>query len=140
MKFWDSSAVVPLCLPEPTTARLRRIAEDDGALVAWWATPVECWSAFARLRRDGLLSRAGEERARRLVSLLAGAWTEIEPSRDVREGAGRALLLHPLRAADSLQLAAALGWARGRPEGHHFVCVDDRLREAATSEGFLVLP
>jgi hypothetical protein len=59
---------------------------------------------------------------------------------EVRENAARALLLHPLRAADSLQLAAALLWTRGRPAGHDLVCLDERLREAATSEGFAVLP
>jgi hypothetical protein len=59
---------------------------------------------------------------------------------EVRENAARALLLHPLRAAGSLQLAAALLWTRGRPAGHDLVCLDERLREAATSEGFAVLP
>jgi hypothetical protein len=45
-----------------------------------------------------------------------------------------------LRAADSLQLAAALLWTRGRPAGHDLVCLDERLREVAVSEGFAVLP
>lgn len=57
-----------------------------------------------------------------------------------REQAGRALLLHPLRAADALQLAAALVWSRGQVAGHHFVCLDQRFREAARREGFTVLP
>jgi len=140
MKFWDASAIVPLCLREPATPRLRRIAEDDGALVAWWGTPVECYSAFARLRRDGILSPSNEERARGVLSRLTEEWTEIEPSREVRESAGRVLLLHPLRAADSLQLAAALLWARSRAAGHDFVCLDERLREAASREGFVVFP
>ena len=140
MKFWDASAIVPLCVREPTSPSLRRIAEGDGALVVWWGTPVECYSAFARLRRDGLLSRAGEDQARRLLVRLADSWNEVEPSREMRENAGRVLLLHPLRAADSLQLAAAQLWTRGRPAGHEFVCLDERLREAATSEGFAVLP
>ena len=140
MKFWDASAIVPLCLREPTSPSVRRIAEQDGALVVWWGTPVECCSAFARLRRDGLLSRAGEDQARRLLGRLADGWTEVEPSREVRENAGRVLLLHPLRAADSLQLAAALLWTRGRPAGRDLVCLDERLREAATREGFTVLP
>lgn len=52
----------------------------------------------------------------------------------------RVLLLHPLRAADSLQLAAAFVWANGHPAGHHFVCLDERLRQAAIQEGFIVLP
>lgn len=140
MKFWDASAIVPLCLREPTSPRVRRVAERDGALVVWWGTPIECYSAFARLRRDGLLSRAGEDQARHVLRQLTGEWTEVEPSREVRENAGRVLLLHPLRAADSLQLAAALLWTQRQPAGHDMVCLDERLREAATREGFTVLP
>lgn len=140
MRFWDASAVVPLCLREPASARLRRLAREDPAMLVWWGTPVECWSAFARLRRDGVLSAAGEAQARRLLAELAVAWSEVEASQEVREAAGRALLLHPLRAADALQLGAALLWAAGRPSGHAFVCLDERLREAAAREGFAVQP
>lgn len=140
MKFWDASAILPLCLKEPQTAHLKKIAEKDEEIIAWWATPVECQSAFARLRREKILTVSGENQARQILSILAGVWTEIEPSGEVREKAGRALLLHPLRAADSLQLAAALVWTGGRTGGHHFVCLDVRLREAARREGFSVLP
>lgn len=140
MKFWDASAIIPLCLQEPRTSLLRRVAEEDSTMVAWWAAPVECYSAFARLRRDGILTRANEDQARHVLASLVAAWIEIEPSREVRQNAGRALLLHPLRAADSLQLAAALVWVRGHADGHHFICLDHRLREAAHREGFLVLP
>ena len=140
MKFWDASALIPLCLNELQTASLRKLAEEDEAIVAWWATPVECYSAFARLRREDLLTTMEEEQARAVLTALTAEWTEIEPSRVVREQAGRALLLHPLRAADALQLAAALVWSRGQTAGHHFVCLDQRLREAARREGFSVLP
>lgn len=140
MMFWDASAVIPLCVKEPKTPLVKRIAEKDGSLVAWWATPIECYSAFARLRREDILTTEGEGRARRIVSSLAAEWSEIQPGSRLREGAARALLLHPLRAADSLQLASALLWANDRPSGHHFVCLDTRLREAARREGFTVLP
>lgn len=140
MRFWDASALIPLCLDEPRTGRLRKVAREDPAIVAWWGTPVECYSAFARLRRDGILTRAEEDQARQVLTRLATAWTEIQPARDVREGAARVLLLHPLRAGDALQLAAALLWARGRDTPGHFVCLDQRLRDAAQREGLLVIP
>lgn len=140
MRFWDASALIPLCLNEPRTARLRKVTEENPAIVAWWGTPVECYSAFARLRRDGILTRADEDQAGHVLTRLAAAWTEIQPGRDIREGAARVLLLHPLRAGDSLQLAAALLWARGRGTPGHFVCLDQRLRDAAQREGFLVIP
>jgi predicted nucleic acid-binding protein len=140
VKFWDASAIVPLCLTQPGTLSLRRIARGDGSLIAWWGTPVECYSAFARLRRDEVLSPNGEGYARAVLNRLTEEWTEIEPSREVRANAGRVLLLHPLRAAEALQLAAALVWARGRPVGYEFVCLDERLRDAAGREGFAILP
>ena len=140
MMFWDASAIVPLCLEEPASSALRTLTREDEAIAAWWGTPVECQSAFARLRRETILSRGGEGQARDILARIATTWTEVQPSRPVREGAARALLLHPLRAADSLQLAAVLVWAGGQPAGHSFVCLDQRLRDAAYSEGFRILP
>ncbi|MGH7254728.1 MAG: type II toxin-antitoxin system VapC family toxin [Nitrospirales bacterium] len=140
MRFWDSSAIVPLCLEEPRSDRLKKLAEEDKALVVWWTALVECYSTFARLRRDGILSRTEEGRARGLADRIRSEWTEIQPSNEVREQAGRVLLLHPLKAADSLHLAAALVWANSRPAGHEIVGLDQRLRDAAIREGFPVLP
>lgn len=140
MKFWDASAIIPLCLEEPRTPVLRKIAERDNAVVAWWATPIECFSAFARLRREGIITRTGEDHARQVLVQLAAQWTEIQPSKEIRDRAGRLLLLHPLRAADSLQLAAALAWASDHATEHHFVCLDQRLGEAARHEGLTLVP
>lgn len=139
MKFWDASAVIPLCVRETQSPLVKKIAEED-AIAVWWTTPLECYSAFARRRRDDVLTRAHEGQARQVVTRLAADWTEVQPSHQVREAAGRVLLLHPLRAADALQLAAALLWVNGRAAGQHFVCLDERLREAAQREGFRVLP
>lgn len=53
--------------------------------------------------------------------------------------ARRLLEAHPLRAADALQLAAALVGVFDRPEGFEFVAFDDILASAAEREGFSVL-
>jgi predicted nucleic acid-binding protein len=140
VKFWDASAVIPLCVKESPSPLVRKILEADGAVVVWWTTPVECYSAFARRRRDHILTRAHEDQARHAVARLAADWTEVQPSQQVRDTSARVLLLHQLRAADALQLAAALLWADGRGARHHFVSLHERLREAAQREGFDVLP
>lgn len=140
MKFWDSSAIIPLCVDEVPTTRIKRLADEDSALVVWWTTPIECYAALARRRREGMLTATEEGQAQRVLSLLCDRWTEIEPSREMREVAMRVLRLHSLRAADSLQLAAALIWAHGHASGLVFVSLDQRLREAASLEGFSVLP
>lgn len=135
MKFWDSSALVPLLLQQPQTKRVRHLLAEDDELVVWWGSAVECASAIARLHRDGHLSAAAERDARSLLEVLRKSWFEVQPGDAVREQAMRLLRVHALRAADALQLAAALEWAGAPPEGG-FVTFDDRLLEAAQREGF----
>jgi hypothetical protein len=140
MRFWDSSAVIPLCLEERRSVAARALAEEDGHLVVWWGTPVECASAFSRLERDGSFTEREADTVAGTLSLLSEAWTEVAPVEQVRRAAAHLLRLHPLRAADAFQLAAALTWAGHLPAGHGFVCFDQRLRDAARKEGFRVLP
>jgi predicted nucleic acid-binding protein len=119
---------------------MRLLAHDDGKLAFWWGTPVECSSSFARLRREGAISTDDEQHVRRLVDQLTQSCTEISPSEEVRATARRLLLRHPLRAADTLQLAAALVWSTKKPDDLGFVCLDKRLRDAARIEGFTLFP
>jgi predicted nucleic acid-binding protein len=140
VRFWDSSAVVPLLVPESASERLRRLHAGDPVVIAWWGVEVECVSAVARAERVGRLSsNAAAEGLRRLVALRRG-WHEIEPSEEVREAAKRLLRVHDLRAADALHLAAAFVAAETRPASLEFVCLDDRLRLAAGREGFSIVP
>ena len=140
MRFWDASAIISLCVNDPHTATVRKLIREDEAIASWWATVVECQSAFSRLRRQGDLGASDVDRASRLLGRLAEGWSEVMPGQEVRDQAMWLLGLHPLRAADALQLASALVWADRRPFGRHFTCLDSRLREAARREGFTVLP
>lgn len=90
--------------------------------------------------RDGFLGAAEEAEVMTVLSGLAESWTEVEPSDDIRDITKRLLQNYPLRAADSLQLAAAIVWSDKTPKGNNFICLDERLREAAVKEGFTVLP
>jgi len=138
MKFWDSSALVPLFAAERRTPAVQSVYTRDLEVVVWWGTLVECASAIARLERDGGLSASDAAESFSRLDALAPSWMEIEPSDEIRESARRFLRVHPLRAADALQLAAALVAAERRPSTLAFVTVDDRLREAAGKEGFLL--
>jgi predicted nucleic acid-binding protein len=140
VRFWDSSAVILLCVDDSSTPIVRRLAREDEAMAAWWGTVVECCSALSRLLRQGDLAAPDLARARYVLDRLAEGWSEILPGPEIRDQAIRLLGLHPLRAADALQLAAGLVWADRRPRGYHFVCLDTRLREAARAEGFFILP
>ena len=137
MRFWDASALVPLLTAEPSTKQLQAEAANDPAMLVWWASEVECASAIAHLEREGgLPERAAVEAFARLRQ-LAGAWYKVEPSDAVRETAVRFLRVHPLRAADALQLAAAFVAAERRPASLEIIALDERLIAAARKEGFL---
>lgn len=138
MKYWDASAIVPLLVEETSTADRQRTVDADPVIVTWWVTRVECASALGRLRREGLLDEAGFGVALRRLTTLASSWAEVEPSAAVRRTALRLLRVHPIRAADALQLAAAITAAHGDPSSLAFVSGDARLSAAADIEGFLV--
>lgn len=140
MRFWDSSAVIPLVLKEAASEKIKQVIQGDEDLVVWWATRVECLSALARRRREGKLSVEAEGIAKGLLLALATSWSEVLPGELVRQRAERLLAVHPLLDADAFQLAAALVWAEEKPQGLEIVCLDQNLREAALKEGFEVLP
>jgi len=109
-------------------------------MAIWWVTPTECIAALMRRQREGTAA-VGEVQAIQvdLERLLSSA-LEMEPVQQVRLTAQRLQANHPLRAADALQLAAALVWAEQQPSGREFVSLDRRLRDAAQREGLTVLP
>ena len=139
MKFWDASAIVPLLIEERSSQALRALLTDDPVMVVWWATPTECASALARLDREGLLDTQSLRAAHKRLSQLLGNWEEVDPHDEVRETAARFVRVHPLRAADSLQLAAAFVAAARRPSSLEIVVLDERLAAAAQKEGFSVV-
>ncbi len=139
MIFWDTSALIPLIVDEPKTSAMRAVWKRETGMVVWWGTSVECASALARVGRDGIISDQDVDVARDLLETLAASWTVVLPTDGVREHAGRLLLRHPLRAADALQIGAAMVWAEDRPRGHRFCTLDARLAGAVRLEGFSVV-
>lgn len=139
MKFWDASAVVPLLVAETGTKPLQALAARDSELMVWWATPIECASAIARLERESALGERAAAAAFDRLNALAASWHEIDAVEAVREAAIRFLRVHPLRAADAQQLAAAFIASEGRPSSLELVTCDDHLAAAARREGFVVV-
>jgi predicted nucleic acid-binding protein len=73
----------------------------------------------------------GKQIAREIVQ----SWYSVG-SESVAVNACLLLEVYPLRAADALQLAAALEWCEGKPQGKVFLTFDQRLHEAAGLAGF----
>jgi predicted nucleic acid-binding protein len=138
VKFWDSSALVPLFLPESTSGIATRWLESDPHVAVWALTRVEILSAIARKRREQPEAKRALEIARDSLSEAAAFWTEIADLDRVRKDAERLVELYPLRAADALQLEATLVAAEGKPESLEFIIFDRRLAHAATGERFRV--
>ena len=63
--FWDTSALVPLCVRQGVTPRALALYKSYEAVV-WWATPVEIASALARLVRMQQIDAADCAKARKL--------------------------------------------------------------------------
>ncbi len=140
MNFWDTSALVAFHLGERPVAALETILENDSEVAIWWGTQVEFASAMSRREREGSLS------AEQGATLLQGfnrfateIYQEVLPSRRLKSTAQRLLRVHPLRAADGLQLAAALSIAEETTSQISFVSLDARLNQAALREGFRLL-
>jgi predicted nucleic acid-binding protein len=139
MRFWDASAVVPLVVDEPRSAAIDALIDEDSELLVWWGTPVEVVSALARREREGSLTAVETTQAIAALTELTDSWEEIVPSERIRRTATRLLRQHRLRAADSLQLAAALVAADDQPAYLDIVSLDSRLNEVARQEGFRVI-
>jgi uncharacterized protein len=139
LRFWDSSAVVPLLVDEAATDALLAAFEEDPTMLVWWATELECVSAIARLERQGDLASNATLVALQRLEALAGGWHEVQPVESVRRAARRALRVHSLRTADALQLAAATVGSEGQPASLDVVSLDERLNDAARREGFAVM-
>ena len=138
MRFWDSSALIPLLVEEDTTISIRALLLSDAEVIVWWGTPIECASAVCRLERNGDLSSQAATEALERLGALVPHWHRIKPAEAVLEIAQHLLRAHSLRAADSFQLAAAYLASERRPSTLEFVCLDDRLVSAAQREGFPV--
>jgi predicted nucleic acid-binding protein len=136
MKFWDASGIVPLLVRQGRTREMEHLLARDPAMVTWWGTPVECLSALMRMVREGRLADEDVRDAELRLHELRNGWDEVLPGEACRRTAERMLRVHPLRAADALQLAAALIAADHDPSRLEFVCLDQRLMAAARREGF----
>lgn len=139
VRFWDSSALVPLILEEESSAACRRLLRRRADIAVWALARTEIHSAVWRRIRAGDLVDDDIAKAISRLQGLAGAWTEILDVDLVRDRAERLLGVHSLRAADALQLGAALVLVGDRSRNRDFISLDQDLARAASAEGFTVL-
>lgn len=138
MRFWDSSAIAPLLVEETASRPREAQLREDAEILVWYGTWTELESAICRRERETSIDPEQAEQARTRLSVLTRSWLEVQPTSWVRERAIRLLRVHPLRAADAMQLAAALVAFKERTAGNRFLTADLHLAKAASLEGFAV--
>jgi predicted nucleic acid-binding protein len=135
--FWDASAIIPLCVWQKQTA-LASLHYTRYGIAVWWATPIEIIRGLTRLESMNAIGHdhflAGTQR----VQSLSKFWDAVGPSPAIAARACTLRKSYTLRAADALQLAAALEYFEDTPKGHTFIVSDQRLADAALQSGFLV--
>ena len=138
MSFWDSSAIVPLCLNEGRSQFARMLWRRFRVRNVWRESPVEIASAFARRTREGILDEADRIKAEHRLNIVETEWNTIKPNARMVELARTFPAIYGLRALDSLQLAAALVWCNEFPKDKDFIVADEKLLRAAENMGFTV--
>lgn len=138
MRFWDTSAVVPLVTKEDTTQAMTALVENDPEMIVSCFTDVEVASAIWRQSREKKTAALQRE-ADALLRELERRWLVVDDIATVTKIAREVLSRYPLKAADALQLASALSVVGEDKSAIPFVTLDDRLGNAARSEGFDVL-
>jgi uncharacterized protein len=137
LKFWDTSAIVPLFTKELNSGLVAALEQQDPQILVWWGSRVETYSAIRRKVLSGHLSEQHASLARiEIEQSFSNHFVEINPSEEIRRRAESLISYHDLRAADALQLAAFLDCGLTS----QFVTLDQRLREAATFENADVYP
>jgi predicted nucleic acid-binding protein len=139
VRFWDSSALVPLIIEERTSPACRQLLRADTTQIVFGFTRTEILSALWRRRRAGLLEDDDVVAAEARLDKLSARWTEVTSVPEVRDAAERLLRAYPLRAADSLQLGACIAVFGTQRRDREFVVLDDLLADVARQEGFKVV-
>lgn len=139
MRFWDASAVLPLIVEESGSELSLRWLREDADIILWGLTRVELASAIERRAREQMLRPADRAAALRRCERLANDAHEVTDLSAVRVRAIALLARHSLRAADALQLGAALLVADPDPASLTMAVLDRRLAAAAEREGLRVL-
>lgn len=137
MRFWDTSALVPLITKEEKTPRMQEVIASDRNIAVSFITPVELTSTI--WRRGRRYDQALFRRSLFKISELEANWTLVDDFEPAIKLARQLITKHVLRSGDAIQLAAALLMAGEHPEELPFVTLDNDLSRAAREEGFLVV-
>jgi len=109
--YFDASALVKLCVPEPGSALASRLWNRADVVVTSRLTDVEVRAALAAGARTGVLDAAGLARAVSTWDELSPALHLVEVSGAVAERAAGLVADGVVRSTEAVQVASALAVA-----------------------------
>jgi len=139
MDYLDASALVKRYVREGGSLLVRRLV-TAGPVATSRLSEVEVASALVRRARELAFSSRERDRALTMLAADFDALHVVELVPEVTAIARALLLRGVLRASDAIQLASCLLLQRELQVAVRFVVFDDRLREAARTEGLSLLP
>ncbi|TCC52904.1 PIN domain-containing protein [Kribbella capetownensis] len=105
--YFDTSAFVPLLIPEPVSPACRRLWEDADDVVTTRLLYVEAAAALARAVRCHRITHAREAEALEDLDRYWGELFVIDPTQPVVRRAGELASAQALRGSDAVHCATA---------------------------------
>jgi predicted nucleic acid-binding protein len=139
MLYWDSSALVASFISEQETNKVRSFSMNAGDLRSYTAiiTPLEIESAIQRRFKEQSITVKQIDEARLLTMEFRKKTYLVVADQNILDIALHIQKIYNLRVADALQLGSARAGTEN-PSKVYFLCLDEKLNEAAKREGFNV--
>lgn len=134
--YLDSSVLVKLYIDEPDSASIAVLVQDASVVATSAIAYAEVRAAFARRRRERLMTPRELARAREQLDADWRSLLIVGVDDALALQAGSLAEVHGLRGADAVHLAAFERVMTGSDdEDVRFSCADDRLNRAAGDLG-----
>ena len=139
MLYWDSSAIVASILNEKSGIKIDNFVRTilGNRIYTSIITPLEIESAIQRRLREKSLSLKEADKGRITSTEFCKVAYLVISDHYVLDMALHLQKIYGLRPSDAIQLASARIGAENPPKVH-FLCLDNKLNEAAKREGFEV--
>lgn len=105
--YFDTSAIIPLLLPEPTTPLCERLWENADSVITSLITYVEASAAIAQAERMKRIDAATHQTAREALDEIFSEVDVLHLSDAVVRRAAELTHTHALRGYDAVQCASA---------------------------------
>ena len=134
--YLDTSSLVKLYVDEPDADVVQRIVGEADVVATSILAYAEARAAFARKRREKLMTPAEGRAALRQLDADWPRFFVILLGDELGQAAGRLADAHAIRGCDAVHLAAfETLLVQCEDEDVRFSCADDRLSRAARSLG-----